>query len=266
VTNMNASLLLPSLAQELWHQAQQYVPEVLAHGPSAAPPPLGYFIAAQAQPSASEFQLPEPLLGPVAPAELRILVVGLNPGYGPTEHIPTLNTRLDVYIDWYAHRFSQERRDWAGRPASIVDDQTRIVHHYARVERDYLDPVLGPQSLGRVAVYADAIPWKWNSEQHPDLGDPAVAHYAIERVQRIIECLNPPAVITLGGSAAEWLGLRPPSTAPAAVPGAVRQWSGVFLPLAHPNKHWRAGARGEYVRAANAALARLLEPSPKSFV
>src|SRR6185312_1779418 len=89
VTNMNASLLLPSLAKELWHQAQQYVPEVLAHGPSAAPLPLGYFIAAQDQPSASEFQLPEPLLGPVAPSELRILVVGLNPGFGPTEDIPT---------------------------------------------------------------------------------------------------------------------------------------------------------------------------------
>lgn len=257
---MNASLLLPSLAKELWHQAQQYVPEVLAHGPSAAPLPLGYFIAAQDQPSASEFQLPEPLLGPVAPSEPRILVVGLNPGFGPTEDIPTLSTRLDVYIDWYARRFCQDRRDWAGRPASIVDDQMRIVHHYARVERDYLDPVLGPQSLGRVAVYADAIPWKWNSEQNPDLRNAAVANYAVQRVQQIIESLKPPVVVTLGRSAAEWLGLPRPSTAPTAVQGAVGQWSGVFLPLAHPNKHWRAGERGEYVRAANAALARLLQP------
>lgn len=251
--------LLPTIAKRLWDEAREYVPRVLAGDPDAAPHPLRQFILAQGESDPDRFQLPEPLLGPVGDVT-RVLVVGLNPGYSAEEAIPRLPDGLDAYVAWYARRFAADGRDEWGRPVARIAGVPRLVRHYQSVERDYLAGVLAGRPLGRVAVYADAIPWKWNADAdpHPDLGDPSVAKYARARVQEIAAVLQPRVLVTLGVFAAGCLGLPRPAPEPAAITHAVGVWEGTCLPLFHPNKRWPASARAAYLDRVHDAL-RVLE-------
>jgi hypothetical protein len=229
------SNLLQEIATRLWNDARAHVTPVLATGPDAAPHPLGLFIVAQRQFDPDEFQLPEPLLGPVANAT-QVLVVGLNPGYESSEDLPRWTANLDDYVHWYAFRMAQDSRDEWGRPASSFGGAKRIIRHYHAVERDYLDGVVGPQALGRVAVYADAIPWKWNAVANPDLGDPVVAEYARSRIAEIAAVLQPNILVSLGVFAADALGLSRPNAKPNAEICQIGWWRGCCLPVFHPNK------------------------------
>lgn len=249
--------LLPAIAKRLWDEACDYVPRVLEGRPDAAPQPLGQFVLAQGEPDPDRFQLPEPLLGPVGEVT-QVLVVGLNPGYSAQEAIPRLADGLDAYVAWYARRFAADGRDAWGRPVARIAGVPRVVRHYRSVERDYLSGALGEQPLGRVAVYADAIPWKWNADQHPDLDNPAVITYARARVQEIAAVLRPRVLVTLGVFAATCLGLPRPALEPAATTQAVGVWEGVCLPLFHPNKRWPAEGRAAYLSRVHDALRTFL--------
>lgn len=247
--------LLRSVAARLWRQAQEYVPRVFEGELEGVPAPFGNFIGAQSAPDAANFQLPEPLLGPV-PETTVVLVVGLNPGYGPTEEIPRLSDTLEQYVLWYAERMS--RRDERGRPYSSYEGKRGYIHHYVAVERDYLTPVLQEKALGRVAVYADAIPWKWNADSNPDLDHADVAEYAQARIAEIANALHPSLVMTLGQRAANFFGLWP-SQDPTRSRVDIGRWTGNCLPCFHPNKHWKRGEKTPYLECARLAIRDALE-------
>jgi hypothetical protein len=65
--------LLRSVAARLWTQAQDYVPRVFEGELASVPAPLGSFIRAQRAPDAANFQLPEPLLGPVPETQTKAI-------------------------------------------------------------------------------------------------------------------------------------------------------------------------------------------------
>jgi hypothetical protein len=245
--------LLEEVASTLLAEARQYVPRVLPDKPDAAPKPLGSFILAQGQSDPEAFQLPEPLLGPIG-EQSELLVVGLNPGYNPEEDIPRLSASLDEYVEWYANRMVLERRDQWRRPMSRFSGMPGLIRHYWAIERDYLDPVFGPQSLGRRAVYVDAIPWKRNAEVRPDLNDTAVLRYARARVAEIASVLEPRLLLTLGVFAASAVGIVGPQTVPSVIDSRVGYWQGKCLALFHPNKRWPTGTRAAYLAAARQRL------------
>jgi hypothetical protein len=246
--------LLQLICSRLWKEARAHVPIVLEHGADETLHPLDKFILAQKAFDASMFALPEPLLGPI-PNKVEVLLIGLNPGYGPEEAIPRLGDDLGTYIDWYSSRFSDGRRDIWGRPASRhVNGTQRLTLHYHAVERDYLDAALGKAALGRRAVYADAIPWKWNNDQNPELSDRRILEYGRRRLVEIAQTLHPTVIIPLGGLAADCLGAPRPADTPVLGQLTLDSWEGKCLPLAHPNKHWKVGIKEAYLEAAQATL------------
>src|SRR5579859_139178 len=207
--------LVRDLAVELFTQAQSHVPDVLGGRTDATPPHLSNFIRAQRSetgaPLPEHFQMPEPILGPI-PSKVEVLVVGINPGYGPTEEIPTLSSSLQEYVAWYQTRM--DRRNEGGSPISLYAGEPGIVRHYVTVERDYLTTVLGERALGSSAVYADAIPWKWNREWAPVLKDPQIGLEARARIGLVASILQPNLLLVLGGEPAKQLGTPLPSDEP----------------------------------------------------
>jgi hypothetical protein len=254
--------LLRRVATRLGTQARDYVPKTFGGRAGDIPSPIGQFIRAQHAVDAESFHLPEPLLGPVPEATV-VLVVGLNPGYGPTEDIPRLGTALDEYVEWYAHRMNQ--RDEHGRPCSNFEGKRGVIHHYAAVERDYLTPVLQKEALGRTAVYADAIPWKWNADSNPDFGQTAIVEYAQARLAEIATVLQPSLVMTLGQRVAGFVSLWPDAD-PRPSKLRLGEWTGDCLPCFHPNKHWKTGEKLPYFERAHVAMRSALgwEPGERS--
>src|ERR1700682_1197848 len=123
--------LVQQLAAHLYRMAHAHVPDVLGGCTGTVSPHIADFIRAQrtgeewsAPPQ--HFQLPEPI-----PERVQMLVIGLNPGYGPTEDIPTLCSSLDEYVGWYQARM--DCRDEGGRPVSLYAAQPGIVRHYVAV-------------------------------------------------------------------------------------------------------------------------------------
>jgi hypothetical protein len=221
--------LLRDIASRLLVEANEYVPQVLSGRPDDGEAPLRGFIMAQGQHDPAAFQLPEPLLGPVGETT-QVLVVGLNPRCSSHEDSPRLHATLDDYVNWFANRMAAELRN----------------RRYGAIERDYLDPVLGHCGLGRGAVYADAIPWKWNAGRGPDLGDTAVLRYARGRIAEIASVLQPEVLVSIGVPVAEALGLDPPQETPNVERGRVGYWEGQCLVLFHPNRRWPARGRAAY--------------------
>jgi hypothetical protein len=86
--------VLMSVARDLQAEAVRYVALVVKHGPHAVPDPFGSLIAAQDVATPDLFQLPEPLLHPIARPD--VLAVGLNPGYNAAESMPTLSSPAHV--------------------------------------------------------------------------------------------------------------------------------------------------------------------------
>lgn len=246
--------LLRRVATRLWEQAQEFVPKIFDGTAGHIPEPLVHFIQAQGAADAASFQLPEPLLGPV-PGATEILVVGLNPGYGPTEEIPCVGNTLEEYVQWYAERMN--RRDEQGRPYSNFEGKPGVIRHYVAVERDYLTPVLEEKALGRVAVYADAIPWKWNADNNPDLSQTDIGEFARARIAEIACVLQPSLVMTLGVRAAGFFGLWP-SPDPIPQKADIGDWSGNCLPCFHPNKHWKSGEKMPHLERTHSAMRILL--------
>lgn len=235
--------LLENLAGDLWQLANRWaVPVVQRQDPNQAPDPFGQFVYAQRTKQAIDYQLPEPILHPIPNPD--VLVVGLNPGFGETEIIPSLGTSLSDYVDWYSNRFDHTRRDDSGRPTATYSEgsliSTRFVSHYAKVER-WLEPACGPVALGRNAVYCDAIPWKWrNSDRsvRPQLSGKVwneVWQDAYIRVSRIVTCLKPRVIVTLGEPGTRFFN-RAPSESPRALPLSVDSWDCLLIPVVHPNR------------------------------
>lgn len=239
--DMNPHSLLTYLAEELLLLANRYVADVVTMGDSAAAPiPYGPFMHAQRAATPPAYQLPEPILHPLqSPA---VLVIGLNPGYGNSELMPCLGTPLDEYVDWYAHRFDSNRRDDKGRPAAkyLEDRQTLVRHviHYTKVEELLLSQALGPHSLGRDAVYCDAIPWKWansNKTVRPRMtrSDWENAWFvAAQRIETIAVALNPRVVLTLG-EPGEKIFNRASTKDGRPAPTTIGHWHGVHVASAH---------------------------------
>ncbi len=233
--------LLTRLAEELLIHSTRYVPDVVTTAdPAAAPIPYGPFIHAQRAATPSAYQLPEPILHPLQnPA---VLVIGLNPGYGESELMPCLGTPLDEYVDWYAYRFDSNHRDDMGRPAAeyLEDGQTRVRHvnHYKKVEELLLSQALGPYSLGRNAVYCDAIPWKWANtvkSLQPNITKSDwenVWFEAAQRVETVAVTLKPKVVLTLGEPGKRIFN-RAPTKDARPMPSTLGHWRGVHVASSH---------------------------------
>lgn len=260
---MQPAALLDLLARDLWEQAHAHGPPVLAaRRADAAPDPFGPFVWAQRPETAAALHLPEPILHPVPRPE--VLVVGLNPGYGASELIPHLGTSLAEYVAWYAERFAPDRRDAKGTPVGVYAERgglaRRPIRHYATTER-LLAPALGPLALGRVATYADAIPWKWRNsvpEPRPSLSAAAwdaVWRGAAGRIGTIGAALEPRLIVTLGEPGGRLFGSTP-ADEPRALPTTLGRWSGLHLAVSHPNAWGRTKA---YWTAVSAEIARALE-------
>ena len=248
--DMGPHPLLTRLAEELLILSNRYVADVVTRGdPAAAPIPYGPFIHAQRAATPSAYQLPEPILHPLQnPA---VLVIGLNPGYGASEVMPCLGTSLDEYVNWYACRFDSNHRDDKGRPTAeyLEDGQTRIRHvnHYRKVEELLLSQALGPYSLGRNAVYCDAIPWKWtNSDKtlRPRMtrSDWENAWLdASRRVETITVALKPKVVLTLGEPGEKIFDCAPIEGGRPRL-SSLGEWKGIHVASAHLAAWGKTGA------------------------
>jgi hypothetical protein len=239
--------LVAELAFVLWGLAHDAVPHVIPEVIGGAvdgvvEQPLGSFVAAQGARIRKEYQLPEPLLGPL-PANVTVLVVGQNPGYdADNESSPRFGTPLDTYVGWFGSFCVSQRHPTTNQLAKHVNGEWTEIRHYAEVE-DILaaSTSLGPHALGRTAVYADAHPWKWRRAKGrkpgpPSLGAQLVRTQIRERVYRIVERLRPTLVITLGRHAARPFGTLPAmSKAPVVVQACLGQWNGLHLPSLHLN-------------------------------
>ncbi len=251
--DMDPHLLLTRLAEELLTLSNRYVADVVTmENPDASPIPYGPFIHAQRVATPSAYQLPEPILHPLQNPE--VLVVGLNPGFGASEIMPCFGTSLGTYVDWYANRFDSRHRDALDRPsAEYLEDghiQIRHVHHYKKLEELLLSQALGPNSLGRSAVYCDAIPWKWaNSDKalRPKVTSSNwedVWRDASQRVETIAVALKPQVVLTLGEPGARIFN-RAPTEGRSPEPSSLGDWEGVHVPSAHlaawgkTNDYWK---------------------------
>jgi hypothetical protein len=188
-----------------------------------------------------------------------VIVVGLFPSFNSGEDSPRLHASLDDYVNWYTNRMTAEHRDRRQRPASSCHGVARLMRHHWAIERDYLDPVFGPHTLGRGAVYADAIPWKWNTNRDPELSDTAVLRYARGRIAEIASVLQPDVLLTIGAPTAAALGLEPPQVTPNVECGRIGYWAGQCLVLFHPDRPWTAGGRAVY-RASVQQLLRDIFP------
>ena len=234
-----AADLLAEIGGDLWTQAHQVVPVVLAGRGDDVAPPLRHFVEAQRilfeqamkRPMVpAEFQLPEPMLHAVdSPI---VLVVGWNPGYGPKEILPTLSTPVADYIRFYRDRFGPQGRTSTLRPAGQDQVSMRLtpIKHYTMVERLLARAGLGALALSETATYVDAIPWKGTQ---PSFRDPAMMAIALERLRRIMEVLQPQLILTLGTTVAALVEAGHPRE-PDVRPMVIGSWEGVMVPMYHP--------------------------------
>jgi hypothetical protein len=107
---MNAKQLLADIAHRLWLEAERNAIPIIEVGRRDAAPDrfIGAYAYAQFLQGATTralFHLPEPILSPRD--RPRILVVGVNPGYGIGEQMPTLDWSPDRYISFYWDRFEE---------------------------------------------------------------------------------------------------------------------------------------------------------------
>jgi len=176
------------------------------------------------------FQLPEPMLHPVDRPV--VLVLGWNPGYSPTEEVPTIFTPVAKYIEFYGDRFGPRGRTRTLRPASRDQVSTRltVIKHYSAVERLLERAGLGTLALSETASYVDAIPWKGTQ---PSFRDPTIAAIAWERLRRIVEGLRPKLILTLGMEVASLVEAGHPRE-PKARSMMIGDWEGLLVPMYHP--------------------------------
>lgn len=241
--------LLTDLAVELWEQSSR-VPEVLAGSEYSRKDRVAQYILAQGVRDPQQFQLPEPILHPIANPS--VLVVGFNPNYGPDEDIPRYGCSLDEYVAFYADRFASNRRDAQGRPAGKRSSTGEIygIGHYHHIEQLVAEVLGTSTAFGLNAVYCDAIPWKWKQDRNPGIrkADGAAAY---TRLEKIVRALNPRVVLTLGGPASCIVGLW---TKGEPRPNRTKgDWPVLHVASYHP------AARGQaYTQAHNGAVQEAL--------
>lgn len=152
--------LLTDLAADLQGQCSR-VPQILADSSHPRNDIVAKYVLAQGVDEARDFQMPEPILHPLTnPA---ILVVGFNPNYGAGEDIPRFGEGLEDYVDFYADRFADHRRDSQGRPAGKTLSSGAIysIAHYHGIEQMVAEVLGTSKAFGLNTVYCDAYPWKW---------------------------------------------------------------------------------------------------------
>jgi hypothetical protein len=250
--------IIRDLASELWGLAQVHAGPVISQGRANASPnrQIAAFAYAQYMQGAtapSLFHLPEPLLHPFA--NPKVLVIGVNPGYGIDERMPTLESTLEDYIRFYADRFGPQGRNEKDLPAVelIAKDlpaPKRSIGHLVKVER-LLEPALGSCSLGREAVFCDAIPWKWNNYRDPSKKhlQPSLPTHewaevwkdASSRVGKIATSLKPRVVVILGELSSRLFGLKL-TRGPYVLRAEIGSWSGTVVASLHPNANQYSNA------------------------
>jgi hypothetical protein len=219
---------------------------VLSGDDGAVPSQYRRLILAQGVNQPGEFQLPEPLLGPIL--ERPILVLGLNPFHRAGADRPRLGCPFDDYVRYFEFMFAPDQRNEAGRIVKPeLDGSLRAIAHFAEVE-DALAPALGPRALGRVAVYADAIAWK--SKRPPRL-DTELKAAMKDRIAAIIDGLKPRAVVTFGRSVSRRIAEWSPDP-PEAQIRTVGRWTGPIITSWHP------GAWDRFTPAYKARLGEAL--------
>lgn len=266
---MNADTLLTEIAIELWEQAEKHARPVIETGrqDAANDPFIGAFAFAQYQQGARTpdlFHLPEPILQPVD--KPRVLVVSVNPGYGKGEHMPTLGWLHQDYARFYRERF-EERGRIDGYPAIERDAahggvEMHKIKHLTIVET-VLASAIGPQALGRNAVFCDAIRWKWSKFENERFREPqlTVAQWADvwrriaqERVGRIARALDPEVVLILG-ELNRWLYDLKVHYGPYVGTRQISDWRGTVVSSGHPNGSLK---RTSYRAALSESLSRVL--------
>lgn len=206
------------------------------------------------------FQLPELPAGQhVRP---RLLVVGINPGLGPNEDCPRLDSSLNEYVAYYERRFDMDRRNERGILMSL--DQ-RLGHwlplkHYQFIE-GLLPASLGPTPLSTSVLYADSIPWKTSrspySRANPQL-KVAMLRLASAHLERVITEVQPHVVLSFGDAATAALGAQR-TEPPAPTRLILKDWAGVSLASKHRAAFFKGvGSKRAYFATVRVQLAGIL--------
>lgn len=248
---MSSESLLFEIAETLWEQAQRHARPVIETGQQDAAQDrfVGAYAFSQYQQGATSsalFHLPEPVLNPRD--RPRVVVVGVNPGFGIGERMPTLEWTLEDYVAFYWNRFGRDNRK-SGYPAvlrtppnlPLRELELYQIPHLRKVE-DILTTALGPQALDGQAVYCDAIPWKFNNKDKSlrpilSLKDWKTVwdDHAPNRISRVASVLNPEVILILGEFNAKRWQLKLSNGPFTRRNVRIGDWSGTVVSSLHPN-------------------------------
>lgn len=245
--------LLEDLAGELLRESSR-VPEVLYGSEHSRKDRVAQYILAQGVHDPHPFQLPEPILHPIANPS--VLVVGFNPNYGPDEDIPRYGYNLDEYIAFYADRFAPHRRNAQGRPAGkrLSTDEIYDIPHYHLIEQMIAEVMGTSTAFGLNAIYCDAIPWKWKQGRISGIRT-ADAEIAYVRLEKIVLTLKPKVVLSLGERPSRIVGLWTKSDPRPGRPHG--DWPVLHVASYHPAA-WGKMYTAAHKRAVQEALCEAL--------
>jgi hypothetical protein len=170
--------------------------------------PCHPFVRWQRENGCPEFQLPEPFSG--RRSMLRLVFVGMNPGFTADEDMPKAATGIsfEKYDSFYRGRFDDDNRDQHSRLVVRRDGGRRkVVRFWNGIERfcrQRLSDLVGCDfRLGEHAVLIETVRYKSKSGWMGDSPSErqAIANHERKMTHKLLEDLLPKIVVAVGGKA-----------------------------------------------------------------